>query len=320
VSNHVDVVVIGAGLSGIGAAWRLQEQCPWASFVVLEGRDTIGGTWDLFRYPGIRSDSDMFTLGYPFRPWQGDDSIAGGEAIRSYIAETARAGGVDRRIRFGHRVTNLDWDPDQSLWNVTARVADGDRPVGNELDASNQVRFTCRFVFSCTGYYHYDRGHTPTFEGEDDFTGVVVHPQFWPEELDLTGRRVAVVGSGATAITLVPELATTARHVTMVQRSPTWVVGRSTRSSTAARIRRWLPRRWADRAIRSVNVAVSQGSYFAARRFPGAARRLLTASLARDLPDGFAIDPHFTPRYDPWEQRLCVASGSTPARSSLIRA
>lgn len=317
-SDHVDVVIIGAGLSGIGAAWRLQEACPWASFLVLEGRDTIGGTWDLFRYPGIRSDSDMFTLGYPFRPWQGEDSIAGGEAIRSYIAETARVGGVDRRIRFGHRVTNLAWDPGQSLWTVTARVTDGndldsDKPDSKGPDSKgpesdNEKRFTCRFVFSCTGYYRYDRGHTPSFDGEDDFAGVVVHPQFWPEDLDLTGRRVAVVGSGATAITLVPKLAAVAEHVTMVQRSPTWVVGRSTRSSTATRLRRWLPRRWADRAIRSVNVAVSQGSYFGARRFPGAARRLLTASLERDLPHGFAIDPHFTPHYDPWEQRLCVAT------------
>jgi cation diffusion facilitator CzcD-associated flavoprotein CzcO len=297
-TEHVDVVIIGAGLSGVGAAYRLQQQCPWASFIVLESRHAIGGTWDLFRYPGIRSDSDMFTLGYPFRPWDGEQAIAGGDNIRSYIADTAHEAGIDERIRFGHRVTGLQWSSGDARWQVTA----------HRVDSGDTVELTCGFVVSCTGYYRYDRGHTPEFAGQQRFAGTVVHPQFWPDDLDVSGKGVVVIGSGATAITLVPALAQTAGHVTMLQRSPTWVVGRPTRSSTAQRLRRWLPQRVADRVVRWLNVVTSQGSYFGARRFPKVARRLLLASLERDLPAGFAIDPHFTPRYDPWEQRLCVAT------------
>lgn len=297
-AHDFDVVVIGAGLSGIGAAWRLAQRCPWARFVVLESREAIGGTWDLFRYPGIRSDSDMFTLGYPFRPWDGHNTIAGGGDIRDYIAATATAGGIDRRIRFGRRVTAMEWSSVQGKWRLTVR----DESLG-----THDV-VTCRFVVSCTGYYRYDRGHTPHFEGQDRFAGDVVHPQHWPDNLDVTGRKVVVVGSGATAVTLVPALAQCADHVTMLQRSPTWVVSRSTHDPMVDRLRRWLPKAMADRAIRRMHVAASQGSWRLSRRHPGMVKRFLLRSVAAQLPPGFDVDPHFTPTYDPWEQRLCVAT------------
>ena len=297
-SEHLDVLVIGAGLSGIGAAHRLQQSCPWASYAIVESRDAIGGTWDLFRYPGIRSDSDMYTLGYEFRPWDGAKSIADGDSIRQYIVDTAVEAGIDRRIRFGHRVVSMSWSSDEALWHVTAHRADTDEAV----------ELTCGFVFSCTGYYRYDRGYTPAFEGTDQFDGQVVHPQHWPDDLDVTGKQVVVIGSGATAITLVPALAGAAAHVTMLQRSPTWVVSMPSHSSVANRLRRLLPRRWADPAIRWINVLASQGSYFLSRRWPALVRRGLRKGLERDLPPGYDIDTHFTPRYDPWDQRLCVAS------------
>lgn len=298
VPEYLDVLVIGAGLSGIGAGHRLQESCPWASYAIFESRDAIGGTWDLFRYPGIRSDSDMFTLGYEFRPWDGAKSIADGASIRQYIVDTAAEAGIDRRIRFGHRVVALAWSTKKSLWHVTAQ----------NCHTGETVELTCGFVYSCTGYYRYDRGYTPTFEGLEGFAGEVVHPQHWPDDLDVTGKRVVVIGSGATAITLVPALAGSAGHVTMLQRSPTWVVSLPSRSALADRLRRVLPRRWADVAIRWANVFASQGSYFLSRRWPSLVRRGLRKGLERDLPEGYDIDTHFTPRYDPWDQRLCVAT------------
>jgi monooxygenase len=298
VTEHVDVLVIGAGLSGIGAAHRLQESCPWASYVILESRDAIGGTWDLFRYPGIRSDSDMFTLGYEFRPWTGATSIADGASIREYIVDTAAEAGIDRQIRFGHRVVTLAWSTDDALWRVTAERS----------DTGETVELTCGFVYSCTGYYRYDRGYTPEFDGLDEYAGQVIHPQHWPEDLDVTDKRVVVIGSGATAITLIPALARDAAHVTMLQRSPTWVVSLPTRSAVADRLHRLLPRRWADIAIRWINVLTSQGSYFFSRRWPALMRKGLRKGLERELPEGYDIDTHFTPRYDPWDQRLCVAT------------
>jgi len=298
VSEHLDVLVIGAGLSGIGAAHRLQQSCPWVSFAIFESRDAIGGTWDLFRYPGIRSDSDMFTLGYEFRPWDGAKSIADGNSIRQYIVDTAAESGVDRRIRFGHRVASLAWSSADAVWKVTAE----------RTDTGDTVELTCGFVFSCTGYYRYDRGYTPSFEGLDEFAGQVVHPQHWPDDLDITDKRVVVIGSGATAITLVPALAGDAAHVTMLQRSPTWVVSLPSHSRVSNRLRRMLPRRWADVAVRWANVLASQGSYFLSRRWPGLMRKGLRKGLERELPAGYDIDTHFTPRYDPWDQRLCVAT------------
>ena len=296
--DHVDVVVVGAGLSGIGMARHLQASCPWATFTILESRDAIGGTWDLFRYPGIRSDSDMYTLGYPFRPWAGDTAIADGDAIRRYIVDTATETGVDRHIRFGHRVTGLSWSTDEARWTVTAE----------RTDTAETVVMTCGFVASCTGYYRYARGYTPDFDGMDEFNGTIVHPQHWPDDLDVDGRQVVVIGSGATAITLVPALAPVAGHVTMVQRSPTWVVSLSRRDPLASRLQRMLPRRLADRVIRWTKVAASQGSYFLARRRPEVVKRGLRKGLERDLPPGYDIDTHFTPRYEPWDQRLCGAA------------
>ncbi|MFM7064014.1 MAG: flavin-containing monooxygenase, partial [Actinomycetes bacterium] len=241
--EHLDVVVVGAGLSGIAAGHYLRTACPWASYAVLEGRDDLGGTWDLFRYPGIRSDSDMHTLGYSFRPWRGAHSIADGPEILEYLRATAADEGVDRHIRFRHRVRSAEWSSSAGHWLLTVDVTGDDGGVST-------TRLTCGFLFSCAGYYRYDRGYEPELEGIASFQGQVVHPQFWPEHLDVTGQRVVVIGSGATAMTLVPALARSAAHVTMLQRSPTYVLSRPRRSRAAAVLRRTLPRRWADPAVR----------------------------------------------------------------------
>lgn len=293
--EHLDVLIVGAGLSGIGAARYLQDQCPWASFTLIEARDAIGGTWDLFRYPGIRSDSDMFTLGYSFRPWDRDESIAGGDAIRAYIEDTARETGIDARIRFRQRVISADWSSAEAQWTVTIQPDDG---------PAYQV--TCGFVFSCSGYYRYDRGHEPHFEGIEGFAGTVVHPQHWPEDLDYADRRVVVIGSGATAITLVPALAEQAQLVTMLQRSPTYVASLPAKNALANLARRIAPGARTGRAIRWCNAVLTQGSYRFSRRFPRLMRRILIHGVRRQLPRDFDTDTHFTPRYDPWDQRLCV--------------
>jgi cation diffusion facilitator CzcD-associated flavoprotein CzcO len=293
--QHLDVLIVGAGLSGIGAAHYLQTECPWASFAVFEGRDAIGGTWDLFRYPGIRSDSDMFTLGYSFRPWDGEKSIADGESILRYITDTARDDGLYERIRFDHRVTRADWSSADALWRVTAQRSDG-----------SLVEITCSFVFSCSGYYRYDRGYLPDFAGMDDFTGTIVHPQHWPSDLDYADRRVIVIGSGATAVTLVPSMAATAAHVTMLQRSPTYITSLPARDPVADLLRRALPERWAGPAVRWFKALTTQASYVLSQRHPTLVKRLLRRHVAHQLPDGYDIDTHFTPRYDPWDQRLCV--------------
>ncbi|MEZ5180095.1 MAG: NAD(P)/FAD-dependent oxidoreductase [Acidimicrobiales bacterium] len=240
--EHVDVLIAGAGLSGIGAARHLQARCPWASFAILEGRDAIGGTWDLFRYPGIRSDSDMHTLGYSFRPWTGEKSIADGPDILQYIKDTAAETGVDRKVRFGHRIVSADWSTTDARWHVVAHRADTD----------DDVELTCSFFWGCTGYYRYDHGYVPDFEGMDDFGGQIVHPQHWPEDLDYLGKRVVVIGSGATAVTLVPSMAPTAAHVTMLQRSPTYMGSVPTRNPVAKLVRRLLP------APRGLGAAVVQ--------------------------------------------------------------
>jgi cation diffusion facilitator CzcD-associated flavoprotein CzcO len=292
----VDVVIVGAGLSGVGAARYLQDQCPWASFVLLESRHAVGGTWDLFRYPGIRSDSDMFTLGYSFKPWRGSKSIAPGAEIRDYIVETATETGVMDHIRFGHRVRRLDWSSEAGRWRVTAERTDGGGPV--ELSA--------RFVFSCTGYYRYDHGYEPAFPGRDCFGGTVVHPQHWPEDLDYAGRKVVVIGSGATAVTLVPALAERAAHVTMLQRSPSYVASLPAEDKVANVLRRVLPARASGPLVRTMKALLSQGFYEFCRRWPVRARAFLRRGLERMLPAGYDIDTHFTPRYDPWDQRLCL--------------
>lgn len=296
-----DVVIIGAGLSGIGAAWRLQEARPRDRYVIFEARDAIGGTWDLFRYPGIRSDSDMFTLGYPFRPWPHEHGIGNGDEIRDYLAATAAEGGIDTRIRFGHRVVRAEWSSADARWTLTVERRDPDDPA-----TVATFETTAGFVFSCTGYYRYDRGHEPDIEGLADFAGDVVHPQFWPEDLDVSGRRIAVIGSGATAVTLIPCLAEAGAHVTMVQRSPTYIAVAPTRNPLHRAIRRVLPRRAALATLRWVNALAGQAAYFFSRRRPDLMRRMLLRDVARHLPEGFDVATHFTPRYDPWDQRLCL--------------
>lgn len=294
--GHVDVLIVGAGLSGVGAACHLTRSLPRKRYLVLEARERMGGTWDLFRYPGIRSDSDMFTLGYRFRPWDGDRSIAEGESIRRYIEETAREYRVDEHIRYQRRVTSLAWDSQAARW--TAEVV--------RLDTGGTERVTADFVYCCTGYYRYDRGYTPDFVGMDRFRGELVHPQEWPEDLDVTGRHVVVIGSGATAVTLVPALAADADHVTMLQRSPSYVVSLPARDAIADWMRGHLPARIAHPLIRWKNVLVSAGFYKLSRRRPRLVKRALRRRLERVLPPDFDLDTHFTPRYDPWDQRVCL--------------
>lgn len=296
--EHLDVLVVGAGLSGIAAAHHLQATSPWASYAIFEARDGIGGTWDLFRYPGIRSDSDMFTLGYSFRPWDGAKAIAAGEDILQYIKDTAAAEGIDQKIRFRHRITRADWSTDDACWHVTAE----------RTDTGETVELTAGFVFSCSGYYRYDRGYLPDFAGMDRFGGAIVHPQEWPEDLDVTGKQVVVIGSGATAITLVPSLAPQAGHVTMLQRSPTYVIGLPTTDPLADAMRKLLPTKVSGPLIRWQHALVSQGMYRLSKRRPALIKRMLRKGLERSLPAGYDIDTHFTPTYDPWDQRLCVVA------------
>lgn len=292
--EHVDVIIVGAGLSGIGAAWRLKDQCPGRSFAILEQRDAIGGTWDLFRYPGIRSDSDMHTLGYGFRPWTEAKAIADGPSIRRYVQDTAREAGIEQHIRFKHTVTRADWDSASATWTVTA-MRDG-----------APVRLTSSFLMMCSGYYRYDRGYRPDFPGEERFKGVLVHPQHWPEDLDWSGKRVVVIGSGATAVTIVPEMAKTAAKVTMLQRSPTYVVSRPAEDAMANGLRKWLPGKWAYGLIRWRNILMQKYFYGQARKRPKRVRRYLTRRAQKALGPCFPVDPHFTPNYDPWDQRLCL--------------
>jgi monooxygenase len=292
--EHLDVLVIGAGLSGIGAAHYLQTECPWASYAVFEARDSIGGTWDLFKYPGIRSDSDMYTLGYSFRPWNGDKAIADGPSILQYIKDTAAEAGIDKNIRFNHRIVAADWSTADARWNITALV-DG-----------APVSLTASFVFSCSGYYRYDHGYLPDFKGMDRFTGITIHPQAWPTDLDYAGKRIVVIGSGATAVTLIPSLAREAAHVTMLQRSPTYIVSMPEKNPLNGLMRRLMPGRTSGTVMRWFLALMTQGSYHLSKRRPELVKKFLRRDLERHLPRGYDIDTHFKPRYNPWDQRLCV--------------
>jgi monooxygenase len=294
-AEHVDVLVVGAGLSGIGAACHLQEECPDKTYAILESRDAIGGTWDLFRYPGVRSDSDMFTLGYAFRPWTGSRAIADGASIRTYIRDTAREHGVEDRIRFHHQVLAADWSSADARWTVTAR----------RTDTGETVQLTCSWLSMCSGYYRYDEGFRPEFAGEEDFGGEVIHPQRWPEDFDAAGKRIVVIGSGATAVTLVPSLAPEAEHVTMLQRTPSYVLSLPGRDPLAEWLRTKLPATVAYPIVRWKNVLVSTLFYQFSRRRPAAARRMIRRLTQQQLP-GFDVDTHFNPPYDPWDQRLCL--------------
>jgi len=298
-AEHVDVLIVGAGLSGVGAACQLQERCPGKTVAIMEARGAIGGTWDLFRYPGIRSDSDMVTLGYSFRPWPEPQAIAGGGAILDYIRATAADHGVDRLIRFHHRVVAAEWDSAAARWTVRAQRTD---PLDGAADT---VELTCSFLYCCTGYYRYDAGYTPTFPGAERFRGQLVHPQLWPADLDYRGKRVAVVGSGATAVTVVPAMAADAEHVTMVQRSPSWVLTLPTEDRLGDWLRRRLPARRALQLIRWKNVLVAMLLFQLSRRAPRLVGGLLSRGARRQLPPGYPVGTHFAPRYAPWDQRMC---------------
>ena len=291
--EYVDVLIVGAGLSGIGSAWHLKHRCPSKSYAILEARDAIGGTWDLFRYPGIRSDSDMYTLGYRFKPWREAKAIADGQSILRYVHDTARDEGIDRHIRFGHAVKNAAWNSADATWTIDYE-RDGVRG-----------QITCNVLLLCAGYYDYAGGHRPEWPGEDAFAGTFVHPQLWPEDLDYARKRVVVIGSGATAVTLVPEMAKTAAHVTMVQRSPTYVVSRPSEDGIANALRRVLPAQLAYGLARWKNVLMQMFFYRMTRTRPDKVKDQLIG-MVRDAMPGQDIEKHFTPRYNPWDQRLCL--------------
>lgn len=288
-----DVIIVGAGLSGIGAAYRLMTECPTKSFTVLEARDAIGGTWDLFRYPGVRSDSDMFTLGYPFHPWRAAKAIADGPSILAYIRETSTKFGIDPHIRFKHKIIKASWSSDAKRWTVAAEV-DGEPKM-----------YRCKFLYLCAGYYSYDETYRPVFQGAESFKGQIVHPQWWPEDLDYADKNVVVIGSGATAVTLVPAMAAKAKHVTMLQRSPSYVASLPAEDPVARVLRKVLPAQAAHTMVRTKNVVLGLGLYQFCRRAPKRASALLRKEVHKLLPDGYSKE-HFTPRYDPWDQRLCL--------------
>lgn len=291
--EHVDVIIVGAGLSGIGGACHLTRECPRKRFVILEGRERMGGTWDLFRYPGVRSDSDMYTLGYRFRPWREAKAMAGGSAILNYIRETAVEYGIDKTIRYNHRVRRASWSSDQARWTIEVDI--GERSV---------VQLTCNFLYLCTGYYDYANGYTPEWPGVDRFRGTIVHPQKWPEDLDYAGKRVVVIGSGATAITLVPAMAERAAHVTMLQRSPSYVVSRPA-EDPVAKFLRILPDRAAYMLMRWKNVLSGTFFYTVARKRPKLFKWMVAKGVRSELGKQYDIK-HFTPDYNPWDQRLCL--------------
>jgi cation diffusion facilitator CzcD-associated flavoprotein CzcO len=294
-TEHVDVLIVGAGLSGIGAAWHLQDKQPHKTYAILEAREALGGTWDLFRYPGIRSDSDLSTFAYAFKPWTGEKAIADGPSILEYLRETAREAGIDRRIRLGHRVVRAAWSSADARWTVEAQ----------RTDTGETVRMTAGWLFCASGYYRYDEGFTPRFEGVEDFAGRVVHPQDWPEDLDVAGKRIVVVGSGATAVTLVPALAERGAHVTMLQRSPSYVMSLPSRDVVADALRRWLGDERGHALTRRKNIWRQRTLYRLCRRYPRAMRRLIRGLAQKQLP-GIDVDTHFNPAYDPWDQRLCA--------------
>jgi cation diffusion facilitator CzcD-associated flavoprotein CzcO len=297
--EHFDVLILGAGLSGVGAACHLRRSCPRKTLAILEAREAVGGTWDLFRYPGIRSDSDMFTMGYSFQPWEDARGIADGPSILRYINDTARANGVDRLIRFAHRAISASWSSAEALWTVIVERA----------ESGERMAFTCSFLYACTGYYRYDRGYEPAFAGSSDFRGPIVHPQRWPEQLDCRDRHVVVVGSGATAVTLVPSLvADGARHVTMLQRSPTYIVPIPALDPLAARLRGLISPARVYSFVRWRNVLRTMVIFQLCRRAPGLMRRVFMRLAAGQLPAGYDLETHFTPTYNPWDQRVCLAS------------
>ena len=293
-AEHFDVLIVGAGLSGIGAARHLKTQCPNKTFAILEGRDTIGGTWDLFRYPGIRSDSDMYTLGYNFKPWTEKQVIADGHRIRNYIQETAQENDIQRHIRFGSKVTAAEWHSDTATWTVTVQKKSGET-----------VQLTCGWLMMCSGYYNYEEGFTPEFKGREDFKGQVIHPQFWPENLDYSGKRVVVIGSGATAITLIPSMTGKAGHVTMLQRTPSYVISVPQFDPMVRFLLKFLPEMTVYNISRARNNFITQLIFKLSRKYPNAVRKFLLKQVKMQVGPNFDMK-HFTPPYNPWDQRLCA--------------
>lgn len=302
--EHVDVIIVGAGLSGVGGACHLRRECPTKSVVILEGRERMGGTWDLFRYPGVRSDSDMYTLGYRFRPWRDNKAMADGPAILSYIRETAVDYEVDKLIRYNHRVRSVSWSSERARWTVEAETGP-DKKL---------VQLTCNFIYLCTGYYDYNNGYTPDWQGIARFRGKIVHPQKWPEDLDYSGKRVVVIGSGATAVTLVPAMAERAAHVTMLQRSPSYIVSRPAEDKIANALRRWLPARAAYMLTRWKNVLAGTFFYNLARNRPNVFKWMIARGVRNNLGDKYD-SKDFTPPYNPWDQRLCLVPDADLFRS-----
>ncbi|MGB0921445.1 MAG: flavin-containing monooxygenase [Alphaproteobacteria bacterium] len=296
--NHVDVLIVGAGLSGIGAATHLQNNCPGKSYTILEARDAIGGTWDLFKYPGIRSDSDMFTLGYNFRPWEDDKSIADGPTILNYIRDTAKEMKVEDNIRFNHKVRHAAWSTQTARWTITAE----------RTDTGETVEYTANFMFMASGYYNYDAGYTPDFEGTEDFKGRIVHPQKWTDDIDYAGKKVIVIGSGATAVTLVPEMAKTAEHVTMLQRSPTYMGSVPAKDKLANKLRDLLPAKVAYAMTRWRKILFGLGFFNFSRSRPEVVKKVLLKGVSAQLKDQSLVEKHFTPSYNPWDQRLCAVT------------
>jgi monooxygenase len=294
--EHFDVLIVGAGLSGIGAGYHLQTECPGKSYVILEGRDAIGGTWDLFRYPGIRSDSDMYTLGYNFRPWREAKAIADGPSILQYVRDTARENGIDKKVRFNHRVMRAQWSSEEARWIVEAERSDTNEPL----------QFSCNFLFMCSGYYDYANGYLPEFPNADAFAGKLIHPQHWPDNLDYEGKRVVVIGSGATAVTLAPAMAEKAAHVTMLQRSPTYIVSRPSEDTLANSLRQKLPAMLAYQITRWKNVLLGMWFFRLARRKPEKVKAGIIGLIRKQLGPDYDVATHFTPRYNPWDQRLCL--------------
>lgn len=294
-TEHFDVLVVGAGISGIGAGYHLQAECPDRRYAILEGRDNIGGTWDLFRYPGIRSDSDMHTLGYAFRPWTEGSTLADGPSILRYLRDTAREYGIDRHIRFGQHVKRAAWSSEENRWTLDV----------DDNESGETVQYSCNFLLMCSGYYDYAEGHAPEFPGSDRFEGKIVHPQFWPKDLDYSGKRVIVIGSGATAVTLVPELAKKAEHVTMLQRSPTYVVSIPNIDALSRKLRATLPEPMAHTLTRWKNILFSMAFYQLSQVVPGQVKRLLMDAIKKQVGDGVDVEKHFNPSYNPWDQRVC---------------
>ena len=294
--EHFDVLVVGAGISGIGAGYHLQANCPNRSYVILEGRETLGGTWDLFRYPGIRSDSDMYTLGYSFRPWTHPKAIADGPSILEYLWDTAKEYGIDQKIRFGQYVKSASWSSDRARWTVEIEKA----------ETGERLSYTCNFLHMCTGYYNYEAGYTPDFPGFDSFAGEIVHPQHWRDDIVYKDKRIIVIGSGATAVTLIPELAKEAAHVTMLQRSPTYMASRPDVDTLANWMNRHLPAKWAYGITRWRNVFFGMLFFMFSRKKPEVVKKALIGTVREELGPEYDVRKHFTPRYNPWDQRVCL--------------